>query len=104
MGNQSNRSKFEQKSFSRRQNYQSFFDYVNTFENFIKLRGPKARRDGGTDGGKEARTDGGTDGWMDGGTDGWTDGQMDGWTQGRTDGVNFSLFYRTSSPIGAAAN
>ena len=28
---------------------------------------------------------------------------MDRWTNGRTDGRNFSPFYRTSSPIGAAA-
>ena len=28
---------------------------------------------------------------------------MDGWTDGRTDGRKISPFYRTSSPIGAAA-
>ena len=37
----------------------------------------------------------------------WTDGRMDGWTDGRTygctDGRKISLFYRTLSPIGAAA-
>ena len=31
------------------------------------------------------------------------DGRTDGWTDGRTEGQNFSPFYRTSSPVGAAA-
>ena len=52
-------------------------------------------------------TDGWTDGWMDGWTDRWTDGRTDGqtdrWMDGQTDGWKISPFYRTSSPIGAAA-
>ena len=59
--------------------------------------------DGWTDGQMERQTDRQTDGQMDG----WTDGQMDGWTDGRTDGQTegrrISPFYRTLSPIGAAA-
>ena len=53
--------------------------------------------------------DGRTDGRMDGRTDGkQTDGQTDGWrtngwTDGRMDGRSFSPFYRTSSPVRAAA-
>ena len=40
---------------------------------------------------------------MDGWTDGRMDGRMDGWTDERTDKRKISPFYRTSSPIGAAA-
>ena len=35
--------------------------------------------------------------------DGCNNGTMDGRTDGRTDGRKISPFYRTSSPIGAAA-
>ena len=59
------------------------------------------------DGLTDERTDGRTDGQTDGQTDGWTDGQTDGRTDGRmdkrTDGRKISPFYRTLSPIGAAA-
>ena len=47
----------------------------------------EVRRDGGMDGGTEARTDGGTEVRRDGGTegrrDGGTEGRMDGGTEGR---------------------
>ena len=59
------------------------------------------------DGQTEGRTDGRLDGWSDGLTDGRTDGWMDGRTDGRmdkrTDIKKIFPFYRTSSPIGAAA-
>ena len=41
--------------------------------------------------------------WLDGPEGGWTDGCRDGWTDGRTDEWKISSFYRSSSPIGAAA-
>ena len=42
--------------------------------------------------------------WLAGlGEDGRTNGGMDRRTTGRTDGQNFSPFYRTLSPTGAAA-
>ena len=47
------------------------------------------------------------DGWTNGERDGWTDrgteGQREGGTDGWTDKQNFSPFYRTLSPVGAAA-
>ena len=49
--------------------------------------------------GRTKRTDGRIDGCMDGPTDGRTDRWTDGWI----DGWKLSLFYRISSPIGAAA-
>ena len=55
--------------------------------------------EGGRDGQTDGRKDGRTDGWTDGRTDGWMDGRTDGWTDGQIPPV----FYRTSSPVGAAA-
>ena len=51
----------------------------------------------------DGRTDKRTDRQTDGRTDGRTDGQMDVRTNGQTNRRKFSPFYRTSSPIGAAA-
>ena len=45
----------------------------------------------------------GSEGQPEGGADGWVDRQIDGETSGWTNGRNFSLFYRTLSPVGAAA-
>ena len=64
-----------------------------------------------TGGMADRRTDGRTKRRMDGRTDGRTgkrmDGRTDKWTDGRTDermdGQKISPFYRTLSPIGAAA-
>ena len=57
------------------------------------------------DGRMDEWTDGWMDGQMDGWTDGWTDRRMSGWTDRQTDGWTDgkSPFYRTLSPIGAAA-
>ena len=47
--------------------------------------------------------EGWTDGRVEGWTVGWMDGRMNGWTDEQTDKWKISPFYRTLSPIGAAA-
>ena len=52
----------------------------------------------------DGQMDGWTDGRMDGQTDGQMDGRTDGWMDKQMDGRKISPFYRTLSPIGAAAS